>query len=270
MKVEKYKLGKEKNSKAYLTSYYVEDYRVDTIPKSKKAIIICPGGGWFSLSEREGEPIALAFLQKGFQAFVLHYSVADGNDECGSLVRNALAELEESYDYLIANKVKFNIDIKKINILGFSAGGQLAALFANKHSELMSVILCYPMLDMEDVLEYKSTEDCPEYAKLVLDKSMNILDDQSNLEINPIKIINSSIPPTFIWHGREDDLIPAKGSINYVTELIAKGIKCEFHLYDNVNHGISLGISATAAVESEINIYGSRWFDEVNHWLEKV
>ena len=73
MQTKKYEL----NDNAYLTSYVCDDYRVDALPTAKPAIIICPGGGWMTLSEREGEPIAIEFAQRGYIAFVLHYCVSD-------------------------------------------------------------------------------------------------------------------------------------------------------------------------------------------------
>jgi acetyl esterase/lipase len=88
--------------------------------------------------------------------------------------------------------------------------------------------------------------------------------------IDPIHQITATMPPTFLWHGATDDLVRATGTLNYGSKLIAHGVRTELHIYDNCGHGISLGTRETAAVEKEINNYGSAWFAQLLRWMEEL
>ena len=273
MQTNKYSLSDQ----AYLMSYVCDDYRVDTKPVAKPAIIICPGGGWMFLSEREGEPIAIEFAQRGYMAFVIHYSVSERAAEPGdhSLIFKALDEMERAYDILSELGRKQTIDTGKISVMGFSAGGQLAALFSSRHPELLSCILCYPFLDVEDEIEYVNSSMCPQENKEIMKKCFSVTGigaaNECNLQqIDPIANVSPDMPGTFIWHGATDDLIRATGSIAYARKLIENGIRTELHIYDNCGHGISLGTRETAAVENEINDYCTVWFAQLIRWMEEL
>ena len=161
------------NANAYLTSYVYDDYRVDIAPDAKPAIMICPGGGWMTLSEREGEPVALEFAQRGYMAFVLHYSVSDRKVLPGdhSLIEGALDEAQKAYDRVLGLAREGIIDRRKISVMGFSAGGQLAALFAARHRELFSCILCYPLLDVADEYDFVNSPLCPQASRMIMDRT---------------------------------------------------------------------------------------------------
>ena len=265
------------NNSAYLTSYLCDDYRVDVAPAARPAVIICPGGGWMFLSEREGEPIAIEFARRGYVAFVLHYSVSDKKAEPGdfSLIYRALDEIETAYDHLMDMADDNIVDRRKISVMGFSAGGQLAALFSSRHAELLSSILCYPLLDIADETDFINSPLCPPENRELMEKCLSCtgLSELSGDEwhsIDPVANISCNMPRTFIWHGALDNLVRATGSMNYLHRLLDKGIRAELHIYDNCGHGISLGTRETAAVADEINEYGSVWFDQLMRWMEEL
>ena len=273
MQTEKIRL----NEKAFLTSYVYDDYRVDTKPAAKPAVVICPGGGWMTLSEREGEPIAIEFAQRGYMAFVLHYSVSDNPVSPGdfTLVEKALHEMESAYDIIVDLSKEQVIDRRYISVLGFSAGGMLASLFASGHPELFSCILCYPLLDISDEYEFVHSPLCPEGNREIMDKCFSCIGIGGPVhdkwrKIDPIAQISSDMPGTFIWHGALDDLVRATGSINYAGKLMENGVRTELHIYDNCGHGISLGTRETAAVENEINDYCTVWFSQLIRWMEEI
>ena len=273
MKTDKYIL----NERAYLTSYVYDDYRVDTTPEAKPAVIICPGGGWMTLSEREGEPIAIEFAQRGYIAFVLHYSVSDAPAPSGDhgLVNRALEEMEGAYGVLLSLAGKQIVDSRRISVLGFSAGGQLTSLFAAKHPELFACILCYPLLDITDEMKFLMSSACPKESREIMEKCFSVIgiDPESESDrslIDPVENITPAMPRTFIWHGATDDLVKVTGSINYAQRLIDNDVRTELHIYDNCGHGISLGTRETAAVEKEINDYGTVWFAQLLRWMEEL
>ena len=89
------------------------------------AILIFPGGAYAFCSDREADPVALAFLNAGYNAFVLRYSVSQ-NCPVEEVYTNAFAEAQEAMDYLHQNAGDLHIDPEQIAVVGFSAGGHLA------------------------------------------------------------------------------------------------------------------------------------------------
>ena len=97
--------------------------------KRYPAVVICPGGAYMFTSDREAEPIALAFLARGIQCFVLRYHVAPA-------ARYPVPQLEAAaaIAYLRANADKYHILPDCISILGFSAGGHLSGSYSTHWS----------------------------------------------------------------------------------------------------------------------------------------
>ena len=102
---------------------YLDIYMADPIGEfTRKAILVIPGGGYGTVcSDREGEPIALAFLSHGYNAFVLHYSVGSKKTFPTQLIEASLA-----MKHIKDNAEFYNVDPDKIFVTGFSAGGHLA------------------------------------------------------------------------------------------------------------------------------------------------
>jgi acetyl esterase/lipase len=183
--------------------------------------------------------------------------------------------MEAAYDILKGLARDNIVDSSRISVMGFSAGGQLAALFAARHPELFACILCYPLLDIADELEYVGSHLCPEESRLIMEKCFSRIGVSANTRsawcrIDPIEQIGRSMPRTFIWHGVLDDLVRVTGSMNYANKLMKRGIRTELHIYDNCGHGISLGTKETAAVENEINDYCTVWFSQLIRWMEEL
>ena len=99
---------------------YLDYYGNDDRSEAADAVLIMPGGGYSMVcSDRAGEPVALAYLTKGINAFVLHYSVAGGiKDPLDPLTDASLAML-----HIRANADKYNIDTARVFAVGLSAGG---------------------------------------------------------------------------------------------------------------------------------------------------
>ena len=102
---------------------YLDYYGNDDRSEATDAVLIMPGGGYSMVcSDRAGEPVALAYLTNGINAFVLHYSVAGGiKDPLDPLTDASLAML-----HIRANADKYNIDTARVFAVGLSAGGHLA------------------------------------------------------------------------------------------------------------------------------------------------
>ncbi|MBO7364934.1 MAG: alpha/beta hydrolase [Lachnospiraceae bacterium] len=136
------------------------------IPAKRKAVLVCPGGAYRFTSLRESEPVALRFFAEGIQAFVLWYSAP-------APFPKALTELARSVRFIRANAADWNIDPEGIYVMGFSAGGHLAASLSNMwHMGFLNDlcgsapdeirpdgnILCYPVITSGEYAHAESFE----------------------------------------------------------------------------------------------------------------
>ena len=109
-----------KETEAELTCYIKEQIegREDAL---RKAVVICPGGAYAYVSDREADPVAMQFLAMDVQVFILNYSVAP------HIFPESLLQLAAAVAYVRDHAAGWYIDPDEIGVLGFSAGGHLAA-----------------------------------------------------------------------------------------------------------------------------------------------
>ena len=113
---------KDTEETAKLYTYFLDNSREIAPERVRPVIVICPGGGYEWVSEREAEPIALKFVGAGYHAVVLHYSVAPA-----AHYPTALRQLAWTVAHLREHAAEYHIDPNKVVVAGFSAGGHLAA-----------------------------------------------------------------------------------------------------------------------------------------------
>lgn len=212
----------------------------------RPAIIICPGGGYEFLADREGEPIAIKMLSLGFQAFVLNYSLAPIHFPV------SLTELSSSIQYVREHAEEFHISPDAIFVAGFSAGGHLAAsLGVYWHSELLkqygydaetikpnALLLGYPVITAGKFAHRGSV------VNLVGPDKAN--DVETLKEVSVELHVDKHTPPTFIWHTVTDDVVPVENSMLFAEELKKNNINFELTVYSKGGHGLSLGTKETA------------------------
>jgi len=254
------------NQKPFITTYLLETN--EKIP----LVIICPGGGYEHLSSRESEPIAKKMNELGFSAVVLNYSLAPMEFPA------ALCDLAETVALVRKNAEQWKVDTNKIVVCGFSAGGHLAASLGCywKHGLLQGILpykaeqirpnfmlLCYPVITAEQGICHEGS------IQNVLGK--NNLDnfdlrDFVSLEKN----VDSTFPPTFIWHTTEDESVPLENSLEMAKALRNSKIKFEYHIFQKGCHGLALATSETAkedgtCQEKECAV----WIDLFKNWFDE-
>lgn len=252
---------------AYATTYLIEN-NSEIKNRRRPVVIICPGGAYMSISDREGEPIALRFLSEGYHAIVLHYSVYPN-----ATYPTALLELGRVVSMLREKSDEWLIDKDKIILMGFSAGGHLAASYSCfwtkdfilrslscKREELMpnALILGYPVITSEHTLGGS-------FRHLLGDKYDELLEEMS-LE----KQVNADNPPTFMWHTVTDEAVSYKNSVLFEAALKEKGISAQLHLYPEGMHGLALANEVTAADESQIVPSCQDWVIRALCWLKNT
>lgn len=264
---ERIYLGEDKV--AYLDTYVVADGRI----APREAMLVIPGGGYANVCiDREGESIALAFLARGINAFVLNYHVGVTNNYPTHLLDAARAMV-----HIRENAEKYHINPERIFAVGFSAGGHLCATLATKHKvaeELLglekdyarphAVVLSYPVITAMHPT-HKGT-----YYNLVGKPFEEIPEDVRALHSHELHI-DGDTPPAFIWHTATDIAVPPIGSLRLAEAYIDAGVPVELHLYPRGSHGIALAVEHTSA-GNQCHIDGKTagWVDDAIEFLKSV
>lgn len=207
------------------------------------AVVICPGGGyWFQNAIPEGKLIAETFTKHGVTAFVLKYRLPSDS----IMTNKSIGPLQDAQQAikLVRQRAKaWNLDPTKIGIMGFSAGGHLAASAAThfdtsfipnkEHINLRPdfAILIYPVISFTDSLMHKGSRD------LLL--GTNPSPDKIKYFSNEMQV-TSQTPPTWLTHAGDDKLVTVDNSIAFYKALIKNKVPAEMHLYPKGDHGFVL------------------------------
>lgn len=221
-------------------------------PKEKAngtAVLICPGGGYAGLSViKEGEEVAKWFNELGVTAFVLYYRMPNGHWQI------PLNDVHTAFSIIHTRAKEWNINTKKIGIMGFSAGGHLASTagthFKTKTERPAFMILGYPVVTMNKELTHGGSR------KNLLGE--NPTDEMVKLYSNELQVTRKT-PPTFMVHAKDDKAVPLANSEQLLVALKSKKVPAELHVFDEGGHGFGMrkrGIPVDA------------WPDRLKTWLQ--
>jgi len=188
------------------------------------AIVICPGGGYSILAmDLEGTEVAEWFSERGVTCFVLKYRVPRRNDRMPKEA-GALEDGQRAMGIVRSRASEWSLDPKRIGVLGFSAGGHLAAM-TSMHFDKRR----YEKVDAADDVSSR-----PDFSVLIypgyLSENGKVRDD--------VKITKET-PPTFLVHAG-DDRVTAENSVLYYLELKRAGVPADLHVYAGGGHGYGL------------------------------
>ncbi|MEY4278411.1 MAG: hypothetical protein RL377_415 [Bacteroidota bacterium] len=236
-------------------------FRVKEDNIKRPCVIIYPGGGYTILaSGHEGIDIAKFFNSIGLNAMVVKYRIP--NDKAQN--DKSIAPLQDAQQAILLAKTNANawgIDDKKIGILGFSAGGHLAASLSSHYADVkidnpskVSLkpdfqILIYPVITMKDFGHAGSKENL-----IGKDPTPEQIQYYSN-ELN----VNEQTPPAFIVHAINDDAVPVQNAHVYDSALKANKVSSTLYLYEKGGHGF--GMKNPTASE--------QWTTPLTAWLQK-
>lgn len=227
----------------------------------RPCVVVCPGGGYQRVSARESEPVASALFAAGYQVFVLTYSV-------GALAQSfrPLRELSTLMLLLRNEHASWHLDPDKIAVMGFSAGGHLAASLGTlwNHDALRqqmdtqdgrnrpdALILCYPVITAGPFAHRGSIETVTGG-----DSSLMPLFSLENQ-------VTAGTPPTFLWHTVEDSAVPVENALLFAGALRQHGRPFEAHIFERGAHGQSLCNAEVNAV----NTHNAQWMPLCLDWL---
>lgn len=252
---------------AVLTEYIPDELPNDSRHIPKKAVIICPGGGYDYCSVREAEPVAVRFLSYGVAAFVLNYSCVN------KLFPTNLLELAAAVKYVRHNAARLNLDPRGIFVCGFSAGGHLAASLGVHWNKPFAYepfgaaadirpdgqILCYPVITAGEKRHDGSIRN------ITGGSIDNDLAKPVSLENN----VTADVPPTFIWSTYDDELVPVENTIMFTAALAEHKVPFTSHIFSHGVHGLALSDDSTANYDGHINAECAKWFDMALEWIKR-
>ncbi len=232
--------------------------------RNRPAVIICPGGGYEYLSDRESQAVAMRFSSFGINAFVLEYSIC-------TAFPAALLELAEAVKFVRENSDKFDINPDKILVCGFSAGGHLSASLGTLwNSDYLKNILgnTEPYKPNGMILSYPvitSGEYCHQGS---IDSILGKTPTAEMLDLVSLeKQVTEATPKTFIWHCADDGCVPPENTFDFIKSLSKNNVSFECHIYPNGGHGLALSDLSTASYDGHINLVCAEWFKLAVDWV---
>jgi acetyl esterase/lipase len=228
------------------------------------SVIICPGGGYVRLSiDHEGEDVARALNEFGITGFVLKYRLPNDSIMIDKSV-GPLQDAQQAIRMVREQAAAWGLNPSKIGIMGFSAGGHLAATAATHFNFKADaalkdttsvrpdfVILLYPVISFNDSIAHKGSK-----ISLV---GKNPTEEQSAFFSNELQITKNS-PPAFIVQAGDDKTVPVENSIRYYQACIKNKVPVEMHLYPAGGHGFGLNNKTTT----------DKWFDRLMNWMNSI
>lgn len=226
-----------------ITAYILDKSNRMLSAAVRPAILVFPGGGYFSCTDREAEPIALAYAAEGYHAFVLRYTV--GKDV---KFADAMEDANTAMAYIHQHAKQWGIDKNRIAVAGFSAGGHLAAMLGTTGTvRPAAMVLGYPCILAETAAALKQ----------ILPSAEQYVDGQT--------------PPTFLFSTRDDNVVPIRNTLAFVDALERQGTDFELHIYHKGAHGLSLAKSLTAnGQRTMLSPSVANWHEQSVRWLKSI
>ena len=224
-------------------------------------VLIFPGGGYkYVAIKKEGYDVAKALNKMGYTAFVLSYRLPS-NDIMHDKSIGPLMDAQEAFRLIKSKLDEYDIQLNKLGVLGFSAGGHLAASLHAKYNENIYTskyeitarpdfsVLIYPVISMNDEIAHEGSKH-----SLLGFNSTKLQEDNFSIELNT----NTDVSPVFLVHASDDSSVSVQNSLRYYNSLNRKGVPVALHIYQNGGHGFGLGN----------NTENKRWLYDLDAWIE--
>lgn len=213
-----------------------------------QAIIACPGGGYQHLAmNHEGHDFAAWYNEQGITYGVLKYRMPNGHSDV------PLSDAQEAIRIMRTHAAEWSI--KKVGVMGSSAGGHLASTAATHFTEDTRPdfqILFYPVISSDSTITHRGSFD-------------NLTGKESTAQersyFSNEHRVTAQTPPAFILHSSDDKTVPVANAINYYTALIANKVSAALHIYPIGGHGWGFRETFT---------YKKEWSAELQKWLEEI
>ncbi len=235
----------------------------------RPAVLVIPGGAYAMTSKREGEPIALDFLSRGFHAFILHYQTV--ND--GIQYPEQLLELVSAVDCIKKNADAWRVNPDEVFVIGFSAGGHLVGNLSVAYQDIEAIAGCkldckpagiglgYPVISQK--YGYTGTHD----------NLLNGYTEEAKAELYPRvnldEAVTEQVPPTYLWATATDQVVPVKNTLCYALALAEHKVPYELHVFTEGAHGISSGSAEINSWQIATAKATRVWIDECANFFRR-
>lgn len=220
------------------------------------AVLVCPGGGYAHLAmDYEGTEVAEWLNANGVGAFVLEYRVAPHRHPA------PLEDVERALRLIRERAGEWNVDPARVGVLGFSAGGHLAASASTllKNDEKTQGVSARPDFS---ILIYPVIAFLPPFGHT--GSGENLLGANATPELiasfSLHERVDQDTPPAFLVHSSGDSVVPSENSIAYYLALKQAGVPAEMHIFEQGEHGYGMGKGDPVL---------STWTGLCIQWLEK-
>ncbi|MBN2011082.1 alpha/beta hydrolase [candidate division KSB1 bacterium] len=229
-----------------------------------QAVVICPGGGYARLAyDLEGSDIAKLLNAHGIAAVVLKYRLPTSKSNIIGY-KSPLVDAKRAIRLTRVHAEKWHIDLSKIGVMGFSAGGHLASTLgthfdygdksASDSVETLSsrpdfMILIYPVITFTQSFMHRGSRDA-----LLGENADSALVASFSNELQ----VTEQTPPTFLVHAGDDTSVPVKNSLAFYNALLENHVSAEMHIFPVGGHGFGL---------ARADAHLGRWSECLLDWL---
>lgn len=237
MRQETFVLNKARN---VTLTVYLQEVNGEFLFSKRPGILVLPGGGYAMCSDREADPVALAYMKAGYQTFVLRYSTG-----AHKTWPNPLEDYEQAMELIESRADEWSLDASRISAVGFSAGGHLCACAATiaKHKPA-AAILVYPAI-LKDICDM-CQPGMPQ----------------------PNEHVTADTCPCFVVACRDDRTVDIKNALMMQLALADKGVAFESHIYSYGGHGFSTGDEWI--VTNSVSVRVPNWVGDSIGWLREL
>lgn len=222
----------------------------------RPAMLVLPGGAYLIVSDREGEPVAFEYLVRGFEVFVLKYSVAPE-----SVYPVQLREAAMAMAFIREKADEYRIDPSSVAAVGFSAGGHLCGCLGTMFASDVLADIAKPSIIRPDavILSYPVSIYDPDRRRSHTDSFINVAGNDEKI-MNALSLercVTSDSSPAFLWHTMDDGCVPVYGSLVLAQKYNEEKVLFEGHFFGSGCHGLSV-------CTQEVNTPNA----EARHWIE--
>lgn len=240
-------------------------------------VVVCPGGGYGIVSSyNEGTYVADWFLSKGITVCVVKYRLPNGHWEV------PLTDVQNAFRYCRSHAQEWGVD--QIGVMGFSAGGHLAASATNLYVDDVTrpdfSILIYPVISLEHGITHEGTR-----RRLIgKDEIWNNKDvkvaeyeaaQKRHVELLQHYTLQNQVtentPVSFIAHCTDDTVVPVVNSIDYYMNLIECKVPVEMHIFPKGGHGWGFSSEKFKGKGNDVFSYARPQFEaSLERWLKDL
>src|SRR5579872_807869 len=234
-----------------MTAYLPRATAPNSTQGDMTAVIVLPGGGYRALSmNNEGRQVANYLNSMGLAAFVLQYRLGPRYHHPVEI-----EDAQRAIRTVRSHASEWHIATNRIGIMGFSAGGHLAATASTRFdsgkpdasdavdrvsSRPDFAVLCYPVISLTEAWTHQGSK-------------LNLLGENPAPELAKTMSMENAVtaqtPPTFIFQTNADTTVPAENSVYYYLALRKAGVSAELHVFENGPHGVGLAMNDPALSE---------------------